>query len=493
MARVPSVSPHRPVGCAAVRRRVPPPLAVATALALVTISMTSCIGAHHRRTTITSSATAAELTGIHKIQHVIFIVQENRSFDNYFGTYPGADGIPRNSSGQFTVCVPDPMTKSCIRPFHDTNDCDIGGPHSAVAMTNDINGGKMNGFVAMYRHGAAGVMHGSVVASTACAARATKTNPRPDVMGYHTAAELPNYWAYARNYVLQDHMFESSRGSSLSSHLYIVSGWSAVCSHPTNPMSCKSVVEAQDRLDQTSPTVPEYGWTDLTWLLHKAGVSWSYFIDPGTQPDCDDGAMTCTAKPQLVGTREIWNPLPDFQTVHQDHQVANVQSVKNFSTEAAAGTLPAVSWIAPNGKDSEHPTASLKVGQDYVSGLINAVMQGPDWNSSAIFLTWDDWGGFYDNVRPPRVDAQGYGIRVPALVISPYARKGFIDHRVLSLDAYLKFVEDDFLGGQRLNPKTDGRPDPRPDVRENARILHDLRADFDFSQTPRAPLILHGP
>src|SRR5439155_872099 len=102
----------------------------------------------------------------------------------------------------------------------------------------------------------------------------------------------------------------------------------------------------------------------------------------------------------------------------------------------------------------------------------------------------DDWGGFYDHVVPPTVDANGYGLRVPGLVISPYARQGFVDHQVLSFDAYLAFIEDDFPGGDRLDPRTDGRPDPRPNVREVASILGDLTADFDFSQPPRAPVVL---
>jgi phospholipase C len=117
-------------------------------------------------------------------------------------------------------------------------------------------------------------------------------------------------------------------------------------------------------------------------------------------------------------------------------------------------------------------------------------MKSPDWDTTAIFLAWDDWGGFYDHVVPPQVDQEGYGFRVPAMVISPYARKGYIDHQVLSTDAYLKFIEDDFLGGADLNPKTDGRPDPRPDVREALPVLGNLDKDFDFSQPPRKPLLL---
>ena len=118
-------------------------------------------------------------------------------------------------------------------------------------------------------------------------------------------------------------------------------------------------------------------------------------------------------------------------------------------------------------------------------------MESPDWNDTVILLAWDDWGGFYDHVIPPRVDENGYGLRVPALVISPYAKKGYIDHQTLSFDAYNKFIEDVFLNGERIDPQTNQRPDPRPDVRENATELGDLRNDFDFTQQPREPLILN--
>jgi phospholipase C len=184
------------------------------------------------------------------------------------------------------------------------------------------------------------------------------------------------------------------------------------------------------------------------------------------------------------------NPLPYFDTVKQDHQLDQIQDVGNFYAAAKQGKLPAVSWVIPSLAFSEHPPKSLRLGQSYVASLVNTIMTGPEWDSTAIFITWDEWGGFYDHVVPPKVDDAGYGIRVPGLVISPYAKKHFIDHQTLSFDAYVKFIEDDFLSSQRLDPQTDGRPDPRPTVRENVPILGDLRKDFDFSQPPRRPFLV---
>jgi phospholipase C len=174
----------------------------------------------------------------------------------------------------------------------------------------------------------------------------------------------------------------------------------------------------------------------------------------------------------------------------QDRQTHDVKSLNAFFSATKSGRLPAVSWIIPNNYTSEHPPALVSRGQTYVTGLINTIMQSPDWKSTAIFLAWDDWGGFYDHVVPPRVDRNGYGLRVPAMVISPYAKRGLIDHQTLSFDAYNKFIEDDFLGGQRLNPRTDGRPDPRPDVRETNPLLGNLARDFNFGRRPRPPAIL---
>jgi hypothetical protein len=255
-------------------------------------------------------------------------------------------------------------------------------------------------------------------------------------------------------------MFPPQIGPSQPSHHFLVSGWSAVCTDPQDPFSCHS-----DLANHTTPNDDSlrFGWTDLTYLLSQNGVSWQYY--------------------DHTGVPGIWNPLPHFTTVHDDGQLGNVVNSDQYFQDAAAGTLPAVSWIAPNQTVSEHPTALVSNGQAWVTSLINAAMQGPDWNSTAIFLSWDDWGGFYDHVVPPYPgpDQNGYGIRVPSLVISPWAKQGYVDHQTLSFDAYLKFIEDDFLAGQRLDPKTDGRPDPRPSVRENYPLLGDLVNDFDFS------------
>jgi phospholipase C len=140
----------------------------------------------------------------------------------------------------------------------------------------------------------------------------------------------------------------------------------------------------------------------------------------------------------------------------------------------------------------EHPAGNEPVwkGQRHVTRVINAAMRGPDWQETAIFLTWDDWGGFYDHLRPPRVDRNGYGIRVPGLMISPWARAGTIDSQTLSFDAYLRLIEDLFLGQERLDPLTLSRPDSRPTVREEVDILGNLLREFDFTQEPIAPLIL---
>jgi phospholipase C len=368
------------------------------------------------------------------IQHVVIITMENHSFDSLFGTYPGANGIPTDGNGNFTVYNVNPMTGQKIYPYLNTSYYQIGGPHDSQASPIDINGGAMDGFVK----------------------EALKyDSAQTDVMGYYNGSMIPNYWAYAEHYVLCDNFYCSTLSWSLPSHLYLVSAWSAISpdSNPLDSYSSNNPVNPNG----LPATQPLYAWTDITYLLDQYGVSWGYFNDAPSANDLDE-----------ADAAEIWNPLPHFYDVHSDNQLGNVQTVTNFYSDLQNGTLPSVSWVQPNGTDSQHPNdgvagshTSFADGMTWDTQLINSIMQSQYWSSTAIFLTWDDWGGFYDHVPPVSVDGLGYGMRVPTILISPYATPGLIDHQVLSQDAILKFVEDDFLGSQRLNPATDGRPDAR--------------------------------
>ncbi len=449
----------------------------------VPISLLSCLGNEVQTGPSVVPAVSPQLASARqKIRHVVIIMQENRSFDHYFGTYPGADGIPMKD-GIPTVCSPDPVTGQCIRPFHDPRDMNYGGPHGMAAALTDINGGKMDGFVTSVVEGR------KDYCANPSRPGCTSGEQGPDAMGWHDAREIPNYWAYAQNFVLQDRMFEPSASWSLPAHLFLVSGWSAKCKDPDDPMTCTSNINNPPRAAQGS-TKEDYAWTDMTYLLHKYDISWGYFLTEGVEPDCSNDQMFCDEQPLALDVPSIMNPLPNFSTVHDNKQLDHVRPTKEFLASLKDGSLPAISWIIPENGVSDHPPSSIHAGQAYVTELINEIMQSPEWDSTVILLAWDDWGGFYDHALPPRVDENGYGLRVPALVISPYAKPGLVDHQTLSFDAYLKFIEDIFLNGQRLDPKTDGRPDSRPTVRENSPQLGDLLNDFDFSQQPLPPLIL---
>jgi phospholipase C len=414
------------------------------------------------------------------IEHVIVIMQENRSFDHYFGTFPGAEGIPMDANGVPTVCVNDPKTNSCVKPYRLTADKNSGAPHQASSAVTCINGGKMDGFIV----NAEGAKNGCADPNDPTCSNGAVI----DVMGYHDATEIPNYWAYAKAFVLNDHMFQSNASWSFPQHLYMVSGWSAQCSTPTDPMTCKTELSHPGNGLAAGPK-NEYPWTDITFLLHKAGVSWKYYLGEGDDPHCSGDPDDCQPIPIKANVPSIWNVLPEFDTVKADGETGNVVAIDQFYQDVAMGQLPKVSWIAPAGVVSEHPANLVSAGQSYVTALINTVMKSPAWGSTVIFLSWDDWGGFYDHVAPPKVDEGGFGLRVPGLVISPWVRKGIVDKQVLSHDAYLRFIEDIFLGGQRVDPATDGRKDSRPTVRENLQ-QGDLLSDFDFAQTPLPALVL---
>ena len=317
---------------------------------------------------------------------------------------------PRSSPGtQARVpCVPDPQLGHCVKPFHDPANGQSGG---AARARRRARRHRRRQDERVRRSRAAG--------SGRRTARRTPISPPycppsqrvPDVMGYHDRREIPNYWAYADRFVLQDHMFQPDSSWSLPSHLFLVSGWSARCTTTGDPMSCEPAVQAPDPPPGTSQNttgkIPHYAWTDLTWLLHRNHVSWGYYVARGHEPDCKNDKMFCAPVPQNATTSGIVNPLPWFDDVHEDHELSNLRPLTSFERAAKAGTLPAVSWVAPTNAVSEHPPSSIAAGQAYVTALINMIMHGPDWKSTAIFLAWDDWGGFFDHVQPPAVDCSG--------------------------------------------------------------------------------------
>ncbi|MFN8233177.1 MAG: alkaline phosphatase family protein [Actinomycetota bacterium] len=423
--------------------------------------------------------------GIGNIDHVIIVVQENRSFDHYFGTFPGAEGFPRDANGRIDVCVPDPAAGRCWRPYHDATAFDAGGPHGEYASEMAVSSGRMSGFVrALRRFGNRCTARGSSKRYE-CRQASSPERGRPDVMGYHDEREIPNYWAYARNFTLQDHMFAPADSWTLPSHLFLVSGWSATCPDPADTMSCRSDLRQVGGSWQPRDGGPRpYLWADITWLLEQEGVSWGYYVGEDTcvLPPCGPTTPRTTVPVQ--------NPLPGFKTVEVTDSFDYIRPHGSYFEAARNGTLPSVSWVMPTIGRGEHPPDSIAPGQAWVTRVVNAAMQGPGWLRTAIFLTWDDWGGFYDHVPPVAVDQNGYGIRVPGILISPWARRGYVDHQTLSFDAYLKLIEDRFLGGRRLDPATDGWPDPRPTVREEAPALGDLMMEFDFTQEPIPPLVL---
>jgi len=383
--------------------------------------------------------------GLAKIDHFIFIMQENRSFDSYFGTYPGADGIPANAMVPGLLGAP-------VAPYHNPALKNRGGPHGWAAANADANGGLMNGFL--------GQSFGSLVPDPAV--NPADGNPG-DVMGYHDYREIPNYWSYADLYVLQDHMFEPVASYTLPSHLYMLAGQSG--GYVGGPLV---------------PVPTSFAFPEITQLLKAAGIDWKYYVRQGseaqTQHDAIAGANSIgTPAPQVYTNM---NPLPAFPAVRDDpSQWARLVSTDRYYADAAAGTLPQVSWLVPSDTVSEHPPENIAKGMAYVTSVVNAAMASPEWDHTAIFITWDEWGGFYDHAVPPKVDQYGLGPRVPGLIISPYIRRGYIDHKVTSTASWLKIVEERYS---------------LPSLTARDATAYDMIDAFDFTQSPRQPVLLRA-
>jgi phospholipase C len=390
------------------------------------------------------------VAGLSKIKHFVFIMQENRSFDSYFGTYPGAAGLPPS------VCLTDPHGSACLAPYHDASPINRGGPHDLNNATVDVHDGLMDGFlIEAYEKKTDNQLPACVTNHTACP---PGQDPR-DVLGWHDYREIPNYWDYAQQFVLQDHMFCSLPSFTLPNRLYMLAGQSG------------------GLLSHNQPEPKTFDFPVITETLTRHQIDWKYYVTTEGQLDPRTGQVVSSAKPvQGVDQLNYYNPLPGFTQVLNDPvQRQRLVDTSEFYRDARMGQLPAVSWIEPSEPLSEHPPSNVRLGMAYVTGLVNAVMEGPDWSSTAIFITYDEWGGFYDHVAPPKIDEYGTGLRVPGLVISAYARPGFVDHNVYTPASWLRIVEERF---------------DLPPLTARDALASDMLAAFDFNQAPRPPVIL---
>ena len=427
------------------------------------------------------------------VKHFIYIIQENITFDHYFGTYPGADGIPMDVKLSYL-----PDGEKIYAPFHlhqtfiphDLN-------HSWQAAHIDYNDGKMDGFIrgewpmalSYYwkgplptvdpedifplddnpeavqndltyanggrRAGARRQQNGAEAEATAAGELPTRhrlnapPGPPPDwvtnTMSYYDWHEVPNYWEYARRFTLCDKFFSSLEGPSEPNHLYTVAAQSGgLVNNPGRGIAGEDGV---------------YSFTTLAELLQHSKHSWKYY-DEKKNPKA----------------HSLWNPMPGFKAISSSHEMmSHLVSLNEFYEDAKADRLPEVCWIVPTAADSEHPPADSARGMWHVTGLINAAMQSPAWKNTVIIVTWDDYGGFYDHVPPPQVDKYGYGFRVPALIISPWSKPGHISHVYYDFTSPLKLIEDHF---------------GLPPMATRDRDANNMLDCFDFSQKPNPPEVI---
>ena len=335
------------------------------------------------------------------IQHIVVILQENHSFDNYFGTYPGANGIPSN------VCMPYNPGNSksgCVKPFLTTDPITAHDlPHGFESTVTAIDNGSMNGFM-------------------------LAENEDPNTMSYYDNSTLPYYWNFASHFVLADNFYSSVLSYSLPNHWYAIAGQAPPTSiyYGLGTGSPQGVKDAYLNESNTIRTVAD--------LLMNSSVTWKYYDFPlsvgGYNQSIKDGVAF-----------NYWNPLAaknsSYTTQYSPHFVPRADIFDDIGNN----TLPQVSWVIPSAPISEHPPANVTLGMIWVTDVVDAIMKSPYWRNTAIIITWDDYGGFYDNVVPPHIDSLGYSFRVPALIISPYAKSGSIDSTQYAFESILRFIE----------------------------------------------------
>ena len=362
------------------------------------------------------------------IKHVIMLMQENHSFDNYFGTYPGANGIPEG------VCMPldpfDSKSTDCVQPFHigDTEVTLEDPDHSTLTSRTQYNDGLMNGFVYALN---------------------TRNQDGRLAMGYYDGRDVPYYWNIADQYVLFDNFFSSAAGGSNENHMF----WVAA----NNPTAREGEQKQAELANM--PTIFD--------RLQAQGISWKFYVQ-NYEPKLN--YRTVADFPGNRASQVIWTPLLNFDRFIDDPELAShIVDLSEYYDDLKNGTLPSVAYLVPSGP-SEHPPSNILSGQRFVRTLIQSLMQVDYWKDSAFVWAYDDWGGWYDHVPPPQVDEQGYGFRVPALLVSAFAKTGFIDHTQLDYTSVLKFIEENW----NVPPLADR------DAKANS-----ISTAFNFQQSPR--------
>jgi len=385
---------------------------------------------------------ASALETMTPIKHVVFVIKENRTFDNMFGRFPGANGV--------TVGIdrgePRPLTRALDAIPEDIKHC----YRCALQAWNE---GKMDGFATV--------------------------SEAADLYAYtqYLPEDLPNYWHWAREFVLGDNFFASAHGPSFPNHLYTIAAQSGGAHE--NPIQdnallrerhretglfkawgCDSIEEAyvpvEDREGNVKNVPPCFDFLTEADLLMEAGIPWSYYSATNMQ------------------NGYLWSAYDAIRHIREDPDIwqNHVFPVDDFVRQAKAGLLQPVTWVTPRFELSEHPEYSMCHGENWTTEIVNAVMESPQWETTAIFITWDDYGGFYDHVPPPQVDDFGFGVRVPLLIVSPYAKRGFVTSELGEFSSVLRFVEDNFGLTQLTHRDREATP---------------LLSAFDFTQEPRPP------
>jgi phospholipase C len=381
-----------------------------------------------------------------KITHVILMIQENRTFDNLFATFSAkADGT---TTGVTHNGVTIPLKKNPLQIA-----VGLVNRHSDFERAYDK--GKMDGFdLVPVKPG----------------------YPATFVYQYVDPQNIQPYWTLARQYALADHMFQTQGSGSYIAHQDLVAAGTPVtnwkpcgnlaCSlmdQPSNtPWGCDapngtvtSLITADRKYLAGQGPFPCMTYTTLADLLDKRGLSWRYYVAPFGQ----------------TWEASFWNGFDSIRKIRYSSEwQTNFIPTKSIFTDIRAGRLSAMSWVIPDGQNSDHPGIAGDSGPSWVAQVVNAVGESQYWKSTAVIVVWDDWGGFYDHVKPPQVDYQGLGFRVPLIVISPYAKHGYISHTRYEFGSILKFIEQNWqLGSLHA---TDS----------HANSIADM---FDFAQMPR--------